>query len=79
MYRERYTKTTLEVKKMSIGRFIEQAIENGEMQETDLIEIWNQKNNLQWRGKAGFVPIYADHMKLRGSIVDRETTRFYEV
>jgi hypothetical protein len=64
---------------MSIGRFIEQAIENGEMQETDLIEIWNQKNNLQWRGKAGFVPIYADHMKLRGSIVDRETTRFFEV
>lgn len=64
---------------MNIGKFIEQAIDNGSMKETDIIEIWNHKNNLQWRGKAGFVPIYADHMKLRGSIMDRETTRFYEV
>lgn len=63
---------------MTIGKFLERALDNGEMNDTDLVEIRNRNNNIVWRGKAGYYPIYADHMEMRGSVVDRETTVFFE-
>lgn len=50
--------------KMTVGRFLEQGIENGTIAEDQPVFYYDKNNNIGWVGKAAYAPIYLDHVKL---------------
>ncbi len=49
--------------KITVGRFLEQGIENGTITENQRV-FYYDKNNIGWVGKATYAPLYLDHVEL---------------
>lgn len=49
---------------LTIGRYIENALENGEISANQVCVFYDKNNNIKWLGKAEFYPLYLDWEKL---------------
>ena len=51
--------------KMTVGRFLEQNVENGTIAENQIIVLYDKNNNIGCIGKADYAPIYFDWIELQ--------------
>lgn len=50
-----------EGKEQTVGQYITQQLDDGKIQEKQVIAFYDKNNNVKWLGKAGYYPIYLDH------------------
>lgn len=50
-----------EGKGQTVGQYITQQLDDGKIQEKQVIAFYDKNNNVKWLGKAGYYPIYLDH------------------
>jgi len=58
---------------MTIGKFLENVEEN------QVVVIYDKNHNINWIGKAGYAPIYTDHMEYKNSYVCGNELRINEI
>lgn len=63
--RKRSKRSVKESLKDSVGQYLENAVESGEIDEKQVVAFYDKNNNIKWLGKAGFAPIYLDHVELK--------------
>lgn len=63
--RKRSRRSVKESLKDSVGKYLEDAVESGEIDEKQVVAFYDKNNNIKWLGKAGFAPIYLDHVELK--------------
>ena len=63
--RKRSKRSVKESLKDSVGQYLEKAVESGEIDEKQVVAFYDKNNNIKWLGKAGFAPIYLDHVELK--------------
>lgn len=63
--RKRSRRTVKESLRDSVGQYLENAVESGEIDEKQVVVFYDKNNNIKWLGKAGFAPIYLDHVELK--------------
>lgn len=63
--RKRSKRVIREGFKDSVGQYLENAVESGEIDEKQVVAFYDKNNNIKWLGKAGFAPIYLDHVELK--------------
>ena len=63
--RKRSKRSVKESLKDSVGKYLEDAIESGEIDEKQVVAFYDKNNNIKWLGKAGFAPIYLDNVELK--------------
>lgn len=63
--RKRSKRSVKESLKDSVGQYLENAVESGEIDEKQVVAFYDKNNNIKWIGKAGFAPIYLDHVELK--------------
>ena len=63
--RKRSKRPVKESLKDSVGQYLEDAVESGEIDEKQVVAFYDKNNNIKWLGKAGFAPIYLDHVELK--------------
>lgn len=63
--RKRLKRSVKESLKDSVGQYLEKAVESGEIDEKQVVAFYDKNNNIKWLGKAGFAPIYLDHVELK--------------
>lgn len=63
--RKRSKRSVKESLKDSVGKYLEDAVESGEIDEKQVVAFYDKNNNIKWLGKAGFAPIYLDHVELK--------------
>ena len=63
--RKRSKRSVKESLKDSVGQYLEKAVESGEIDEKQVVAFYDKNNNIKWIGKAGFAPIYLDHVELK--------------
>ena len=63
--RKRSRRSVKESLKDSVGQYLENAVESGEIDEKQVVAFYDKNNNIKWLGKAGFAPIYLDHVELK--------------
>ena len=63
--RKRSRRTVKESLRDSVGQYLENAVESGEIDEKQVVAFYDKNNNIKWIGKAGFAPIYLDHVELK--------------
>lgn len=63
--RKRSKRSVKESLKDSVGQYLENAVESGEIDEKQVVVFYDKNNNIKWLGKAGFAPIYLDHVELK--------------
>lgn len=63
--RKRSKRPVKESLKDSVGQYLENAVESGEIDEKQVVAFYDKNNNIKWLGKAGFAPIYLDHVELK--------------
>lgn len=63
--RKRSKRSVKESLKDSVGQYLENAVESGEIDEKQVVAFYDKNNNVKWIGKAGFAPIYLDHVELK--------------
>lgn len=51
--------------KMTVGRFLEQGIEDGTIAENQPVFFYGKNNNIYWVGKAAYAPYYFGHIELQ--------------
>lgn len=49
-----------EGKEQTVGQYITQQLDDGKIQEKQVIAFYDKNNNVKWLGKAGYYPIYLD-------------------
>jgi hypothetical protein len=63
--RKRSKRSVKENLKDSVGQYLENAVESGEIDEKQVVAFYDKNNNIKWLGKAGFAPIYLDNVELK--------------
>lgn len=63
--RKRSKRSVKESLKDSVGQYLENAVESGEIDEKQVVAFYDKNNNIKWLGKAGFAPIYLDNVELK--------------
>lgn len=63
--RKRSKRVVKEGLKDSVGQYLENAVESGEIDEKQVVAFYDKNNNIKWLGKAGFAPIYLDWVELK--------------
>ncbi len=63
--RKRSKRIVRESLKDSVGQYLENAIESGEIDEKQVVAFYDKNNNIDWIGKAGYAPIYLDWVELK--------------
>lgn len=63
--RKRSKRVVKEGLKDSVGQYLENAVESGEIDEKQVVAFYDKNNNVKWLGKAGYAPIYLDHVELK--------------
>lgn len=78
---ERYSRITNEAKRgrkpkasteNSIARFLDAQIEQGKIDEKQVVAVYGKNNNLMWLGKAGFYPLYMQDIRYQSSGYDAD-------
>ena len=63
--RKRSRRSVKESLKDSVGKYLEDAVESGKIDEKQVVAFYDKNNNIKWLGKARFAPIYLDHVELK--------------
>lgn len=50
--------------KSTVGRFLDESIENGTISENQTVYFYDKNNNIAWVGRAGYSPLYLDRHEL---------------
>lgn len=59
--------------RMTVNKWIEKSIENGELDPNQVIAVYDKNNNLAWLGKAEFLPLIFRFEKFHHAVmVDNE-------
>lgn len=69
--RKRSTKSS-GTKANSVGRFLDNMIERGKIDEKQVTVVFDKNNNIMWLGKAGFYPLFMSNIEYRSSGYDAD-------
>lgn len=61
-----------ESRSKTVGEFLEDMIERGKIDEKQIVVIHDKNNNIMWLGKAGFAPVFMDHVPYKSSGYDND-------
>ena len=61
-----------ESKSKTVGKFLEDMIERGKIDEKQIVVIHDKNNNIMWLGKAGFAPVFMDRVPYKSSGYDND-------
>lgn len=56
----------------SVGRFLDNMIERGKLDEKQVTVVFDKNNNIMWLGKAGFYPLFMSNIEYRSSGYDAD-------
>lgn len=56
----------------SVARFLDLQIEQGKIDEKQVVAVYGKNNNLMWLGKAGFYPLYMQDIRYQSSGYDAD-------
>ena len=56
----------------SVGRFLDNMIERGKIDEKQVTVVFDKNNNIMWLGKAGFYPLFMSNIEYRSSGYDAD-------